>query len=80
MVEQRGSIKRDYSIAKNAAETFYKRLRELFSRKKQITSFGPYSPGQAVMMKRKGIEAIYLGRMGHLGKGINQRGPGSGPR
>ena len=69
VVEQRGSIKRDYSIAKNAAEAFYKRFRELFSRKKQITSFGPYSPGQAVMMKRKGIEAIYLGGWATSAKG-----------
>ena len=65
VVEQRGTIRRDYSIAKNAAEAFYKRLRELFNQKKQITSFGPYSPGQAVMMKRKGIEGIYLGGWAH---------------
>ena len=69
VVEQRGTIRRDYSIAKNAAENFYKRLRELFSQKKQITSFGPYSPGQAVMMKRKGIEAIYLGGWATSAKG-----------
>ena len=69
VVEQRGTIRRDYSIAKNAAEAFYKRLRELFKQKKQITSFGPYSPGQAVMMKRKGIEGIYLGGWATSAKG-----------
>ena len=69
VVEQRGTIRRDYSIAKNAAEAFYKRLRELFNQKKQITSFGPYSPGQAVMMKRKGIEGIYLGGWATSAKG-----------
>lgn len=69
VVEQRGTIRRDYSIAKNAAEAFYKRLRELFAEKKQITSFGPYSPGQAVMMKRKGIEGIYLGGWATSAKG-----------
>ena len=69
VVEQRGTIRRDYSIAKNAAEAFYKRLRELFDQKKQITSFGPYSPGQAVMMKRKGIEGIYLGGWATSAKG-----------
>lgn len=69
VVEQRGTIRRDYSIAKNAAGAFYKRLRELFAEKKQITSFGPYSPGQAVMMKRKGIEGIYLGGWATSAKG-----------
>ena len=69
VVEQRGTIRRDYSIAKNAADAFYKRLRELFSERKQITSFGPYSPGQAVMMKRKGIEGIYLGGWATSAKG-----------
>ncbi len=69
VVEQRGTIRRDYSIAKNAAGAFYKRLRELFDERKQITSFGPYSPGQAVMMKRKGIEGIYLGGWATSAKG-----------
>ena len=69
VVEQRGTIKNDYSVAKNAAGAFYKRLRELYSKKKQITSFGPYSPGQAVMMKRKGIEGIYLGGWATSAKG-----------
>ncbi|MCY3985518.1 MAG: isocitrate lyase ICL2 [Candidatus Dadabacteria bacterium] len=69
VVEQRGTIRSDYSIAKNASEGFYKRLRELFAEKKQITSFGPYSPGQAVMMKRKGIEGIYLGGWATSAKG-----------
>ena len=69
VVEQRGTIRNDYSIAKNAAAAFHSRLRELFSQKKQITSFGPYSPGQAVMMKRKGIEGIYLGGWATSAKG-----------
>ena len=69
VVEQRGTIKNDYSVAKNAAQAFYKRLRELFEQKKQITSFGPYSPSQAVMMKRKGIEGIYLGGWATSAKG-----------
>lgn len=69
VVEQQGTIRRDYSIAKNASEQFYKRLRELFAKKKQITTFGPYSPGQAVMMKRMGIEGIYLGGWATSAKG-----------
>ena len=38
----------DYTVAREAAEGFYARLRELFAEKKSITTFGPYSPGQAV--------------------------------
>src|SRR5438270_13883798 len=59
VVEQRGTIQADYTVARTAAERFYTRLRELFAARKQITTFGPYSPGQAVALKRAGIEAIY---------------------
>lgn len=69
VVEQRGKIRQEYSIAKNAAEKFYKRLRELYKKKKSITTFGPYSPGQAVMMKKAGIEGIYLGGWATSAKG-----------
>ncbi len=69
VVEQRGTIRRDCSIARNAAEGFFDRLRELFSNRQQITTFGPYSPGQAVMMKRMGLEGIYLGGWATSAKG-----------
>ncbi len=69
VVEQRGTIHRDYSIAKNAARAFYSRLRELFNKKEQITTFGPYSPGQVIMMKQMGIEGIYLGGWATSAKG-----------
>ena len=52
VVEQRGTIRHDYTIAREAAAAFYDRLRELFAERKSITTFGPYSPGQAVAMKR----------------------------
>ena len=61
VVEQRGTISHDYTVAREAAEGFYSRLRELFAEGKSITTFGPYSPGQAVVIKRLGIEGIYLG-------------------
>ena len=61
VVEQQGTVAQDYTVAREAAEGFYARLRELFDEKKSITSFGPYSPGQVVQMKRSGIEGIYLG-------------------
>src|SRR6478736_5116552 len=61
VVEQRGTIPSDYIVAREAAEAFYPRLRELYAQRKSITTFGPYSPGQAVALKRMGIEGIYLG-------------------
>ena len=76
VVQQQGTIKDEYSIAKNASEEFYNRLRELFSKHEQITSFGPYSPGQAVMMKRAGIEGIYLGGWATSAKGSTTEDPG----
>src|SRR4051794_31215141 len=42
VVEQRGTIASDYIVARQAAEAFYPRLRELFAQKESITTFGPY--------------------------------------
>src|SRR5690349_5426325 len=61
VVEQRGTIRDEYPVARDAAFAFHARLRELFQTKKCMTSFGPYSPGEAVAMKRMGIEGIYVG-------------------
>jgi isocitrate lyase len=76
VVEQRGTIPTDYTVAREAAEAFYPRLRELFAQKKSITTFGPYSPGQAVAMKRMGIEGIYLGGWATSAKGSTTEDPG----
>ena len=73
---QQGTIQPDYTVARTAAEGFYSRLRELFTRGEQITTFGPYSPGQAVVMKRLGIEAIYLGGWATSAKGSSTEDPG----
>jgi isocitrate lyase len=73
---QQGTIHPDYTVARTAAEAFYSRLRELFSRGEQITTFGPYSPGQAVVLKRMGIEAIYLGGWATSAKGSKTEDPG----
>src|ERR1700745_1057098 len=79
VVEQRGTIPSDYIVAREAAQAFYPRLRELFAQRKSITTFGPYSPGQAVTMKRMGIEGIYLGGGGTAPQGRDQRGSGARP-
>ncbi len=76
VAEQRGTIPSDYIIAREAAEAFYPRLRELFAQRKSITTFGPYSPGQAVTMKRMGIEGIYLGGWATSAKGSINEDPG----
>ncbi len=76
VVEQRGTIQPDYTVARTAAEQFWSRLRELFSQRKAITTFGPYSPGQAVALKRVGIEAIYLGGWATSAKGSRTEDPG----
>src|SRR6266568_4321738 len=76
VVEQRGTISTDYTVARMAAEQFYDRLRQLFAGHKQITTFGPYSPGQAVALKRTGIEGIYLGGWATSAKGSVTEDPG----
>jgi isocitrate/methylisocitrate lyase len=76
VVEQRGTIPTDYPVAREAAAAFYDRLRELFAEHKSITTFGPYSPGQAVTMKRMGIEGIYLGGWATSAKGSTAEDPG----
>jgi isocitrate/methylisocitrate lyase len=77
VAEQRGTIEIDYPVARGAAEGFYDRLREHFTRRTQITTFGPYSPGQAAAIKRLGIEAIYLGGWATSAKGSLSEDPGA---
>jgi len=76
VVAPRGTIPQDYTVARQAAEQFYTRLRELFEQRRSITTFGPYSPGQAVAMKRLGIEGIYLGGWATSAKGSETEDPG----
>src|SRR5579859_7511657 len=76
VVEQHGTIPTDYTVARMAAEQFYDRLRQLFGGRKQITTFGPYSPGQAVALKRMGIEGIYLGGWATSARGSVTEDPG----
>ncbi len=77
VAEQQGTIFHDYSIAKAAAHSFFKRLKTMYKEGSSITTFGPYSPGQAVMMKRSGIEGIYLGGWATSAKGSTDEDPGA---
>ena len=76
VAEQRGTIPTDYPVAREAATAFFPHLRELYANGKSITTFGPYSPGQAVVMKRMGIEGIYLGGWATSAKGSISEDPG----
>jgi isocitrate lyase len=77
VVAQRGTIEQAYTVARGAAEEFYALLRELYSKRQSITTFGPYSPGQAVAMRRQGIEGIYLGGWATSAKGSATEDPGA---
>ena len=76
VVQQRGTIQPDYTVARQAADGFYRRLRELFNDKRSVTTFGPYSPGQAVSMRRLGLDGIYLGGWATSAKGSITEDPG----
>ena len=76
VVEQQGTIVSEYPVAGAAAREFYDRLQELYANGESITTFGPYSPGQAVTIKRMGIEAIYLGGWATSAKGSTNEDPG----
>jgi isocitrate lyase len=76
VVAQQGSIRAEYTVARDTAAAFHTRLRELFEQRKSITTFGPFSPGQAVAMKRMGIEGIYVGGWATSAKGSDQEDPG----
>jgi isocitrate/methylisocitrate lyase len=77
VMQQQGTITQDYSVARQAADAFYARLRQLREAGRSITTFGPYSPGQAVVMKRVGIEGIYLGGWATSAKGSINEDPGA---
>ena len=76
VVEQRGTIRDEHSVAHDTAVAFHARLRELFETKKCMISFGPYSPGEAVSMKRMGLEGIYIGGWATSAKGSADEDPG----
>ena len=46
VVEQRGAIQQDYTVAQRAAEAFYQRLRELLSKKSRSPPLGLIRPGR----------------------------------
>ena len=73
---QRGTIRNDYTVAREAAAAFFPYLRGLFAEGRAVTTFGPYTPGQAVAMKRAGIKGIYVGGWASSAKGSKDEDPG----
>ncbi len=73
VVEQRGTIPLDYPVARLASQGMYARLRELFRNHRSITTFGPYSPGQAVAMKRRRYRGHLSRWLGHVSERLHQR-------
>jgi isocitrate lyase len=76
VVEQRGAFPPEHALTARTASAFHRRLRQAFAAGRQLTTFGPYSPGQAVTMKRQGIEAIYLGGWATSARGSVTEDPG----
>src|SRR5260370_6720189 len=79
VVEQRGTIPHDYTVAREAAAAFHERLRQLFGERRSITTFGPYSPGQAAALKRMGILGSYPGGWAPPAQGSTTHDPGPHP-
>ncbi|MDX2473273.1 MAG: isocitrate lyase/phosphoenolpyruvate mutase family protein [Candidatus Krumholzibacteria bacterium] len=77
VVGQQGTIANEYVIARDAASGFFNLLREMYAGGKSITTFGPYTPGQAVMMRRLGLQGIYLGGWATSAKGSIHEDPGA---
>ena len=76
VADQQGTIATDHAVARDAAEGFHALLRERFGEGRAITTFGPYTPGQAVVQRRHGIEAVYLGGWATSAKGSVHEDPG----
>src|SRR5215471_9410918 len=76
VVEQRGTIRDEHAVARDTAFAFHERLRQLFVEKQCMTSFGPYSQGEAVAMKRMGLEGIYVGGWATSAKRSADEDPG----
>ena len=76
VAEQRGTIPTDYTVAREAADGFYQRLRELFARRRASRPSAPTRRDRPVTMKRMGIEGIYLGGWATSAKGSTTEDPG----
>ena len=77
VVLQQGTIIEKFETQSKLAEEFYELLKEYFNAKKSITTFGPYSPGQLVVMKILGFKVGYLGGWADSARGSSSENPGA---
>ena len=81
VVEQRGTHpRRLHRRARRGRRPSTRASASSSTQKKCITTFGPYSPGQAVAMKRDGHRGHLPRRLGDERQGLRARGSGAGPR
>ena len=80
VVEQRGTIQADYTVARTAAEQFYARLRELFAQRRQHHDLRPVLAGPGRGDEARGHRGHLSWRLGDVGQGIGHRGSGTRPR
>lgn len=76
VILQQGLIIEKFETQSQLAEEFYELLRDHFIKKMSITTFGPYSPGQLVVMKKLGIKVGYLGGWAESARGSTSTDPG----
>ena len=77
VAEQQGSIANRLRRGARERRGVLRASARAVRRGRSITTFGPYSPGQAVTMKRVGIEGIYLGGWATSAKGSITEDPGA---
>ena len=79
VAEQRGTIPADYTVAREAAEAFYPRLRELFAQKQEHHHLRPVLARAGRGHEADGHRGHLPRRLGDLGEGLDQRGSGTRP-
>ena len=77
VVSLRGNLQADHTIAKQSALKLFDYLQRLFRDKKQVITYGPYSPTGAVRAVMEGIKVLYLGGWATSAKGSESEDPGA---
>jgi len=75
VAEQQGTLPGGYTVARHALTSSSHGCAKLFDERKQILTFGPYSRARRLMMKRVGMEGIYLGGWATSARGSLARIP-----
>lgn len=76
-VALRGSLPDDCTVARQSAVKLFDCLQRLFKEKKQVTTYGPFSPTGAVRAVMEGTKVLYLGGWATSAKGSDSEDPGA---